>query len=511
MGRGFRWSDEPHGAPRVVVLGDRLWRRRFAADRGLVGQTIAINGEAHVVVGIMPPQLSLRSTGAQLWLPLNLTPQELQSPGARFLGAVGRLRPNIPAAQAQAELAGIARRLEQVRPQSNGNVTARVRSFHEVVVSRVRDSAFVLLGVVSFVLLIACANVANLLLARATRRQTEMNVRAALGASRLRIARQLLTESATIGVAGAVAGLALAFVLTGLLRSGLPEDIPRLQQTRVDAVVLGFTLAVTLVASLLFGVAPALTSSQPELQQALRDESRSSGGLRRRRLTSSIVAAEIALALVLLVAAGLLLRSFVRLQHVDLGFDPANLLTARMDLPEARYGGATEATAFYQELATRLDQQPGVRTAALASHVPLAGGGFSISMTIEGRTSPARIEDAPVVFLRFVSAGYFRTLGARLVRGRDFSSADRVNSPAVAIVNETTAKRFWPGQDPLGQRFRLDDTEGRRRNRGRGRRREAFRARPVTRARGLRADATDDAATLAMVAAIDDRARAHKR
>jgi putative ABC transport system permease protein len=180
----------------------------------------------------------------------------------------------------------------------------------------------------------------------------------------------LLTESAIIGVAGAVAGLALAFVLTGPLRSVLPEDIPRLQQTRVDAVVLGFTLAVTLVASLLFGVAPALTSSQPELQQALRDESRSSGGLRRRRLTSSIVAAEIALALVLLVAAGLLLRSFVRLQHVDLGLDPANLLTARMDLPEARYGGATEATAFYQELATRLGQQPGVRTAALASHVP---------------------------------------------------------------------------------------------------------------------------------------------
>jgi putative ABC transport system permease protein len=456
-GRGFRWSDEPHGAPRVVVLGDGLWRRRFAADRNLVGQTIAINGESHVVVGIMPPQLPLRSRGTQLWLPLNLTPQELQAPGARFLVAVGRLRPGVAPAQAQAELAGIARRLEKVRPQSNESVTARVRSLHEVTVSRIRDAAFVLLGVVSFVLLIACANVANLLLARATRRQTEMNVRAALGASRLRIARQLLTESAAIGVAGAVAGLAIALVLTGLLKGVLPDDIPRLQQTRVDAVVLAFTLVVTLVASLLFGVAPALTSSQPDLQQALRDESRSSGGVRRRRLTSSIVAAEIALALILLVAAGLLLRSFVRLQHVDPGFDPANLLTARMDLPEARYGGAIEAAAFYQELATRLAQQPGVRAAALASHVPLAGGGFSIAMTIEGRSRPARVEDTPIVFARFVSAGYLRTLGARLARGRDFSSADRVSSSAVAIVNETTAKRYWPGQDPLGQRFRLDD------------------------------------------------------
>jgi hypothetical protein len=187
-----------------------------------------------------------------------------------------------------------------------------------------------------------------------------------------------------------------------LLKGILPEDIPRLRQTRVDAVVLGFTLAVTLVASLLFGVAPALRASRPELQQALRDESRSSGGLRRRRLSSSIVAAEIALALVLLVAAGLLLRSFVHLRSVDLGFDPANLLMARMDLPEARYGTATEAAAFYQELATRLDQQSGVSSAAVASHVPLTGSGFNISMAILGRPRAARIEDTPTVFLRFV-------------------------------------------------------------------------------------------------------------
>jgi predicted permease len=456
-GRGFRWSDEPHGAPRVAVLGDGLWRRRFAGDPSLVGQRIAINGEPHVVVGIMRPQLSLRSTGAQLWLPLNLTPQELRAPGAHFLGAVGRLRPGVTATQAQAELAGIAKSLEKVRPQSNAKVTARVRSLHEAVVAQVRDAAFILLAAVSFVLLIACANVANLLLARATRRHAEMSVRAALGASRSRIARQLLTESAVIGLAGAIAGLALAFVIAELLKGILPEDIPRLQQTRVDAVVLGFTLAVTLVASLLFGVAPAVKASRPELQQALRDESRSSAGLRRRRLSSSIVAAEIALALVLLVAAGLLLRSFVRLQRVELGFDPANLLIARMDLPEARYGTAVEAAAFYQELATSLGQQPGVTTAAVASHVPLAGSGFNISMTIEGRPQPARVEDTPMVFLRFVSAGYFGTLGVPVARGRDFSGADRANAPAVAIVNQTAARRYWPDQDPLGQRFRLDD------------------------------------------------------
>ena len=456
-GRGFGWSDEPYGAPRVVVLGDALWRRRFAADPGIVGQAIPINGEPHLVVGVMPPQLTLRSTGAQLWVPLNLTPREMNSPGARFLATTGRLRRGVTAAHAQAELAELARRTEQVRPNSNTKVTARVQSLHESVVSQVRESALILMVAVSFVLLIACANVANLLLARATRRQAEMSVRAALGASRRRIARQLLIESAVIGLAGAVAGLALAYVIVAILKNVLPPEIPRLQQIRVDGVVLGFTLAVSLVASLLFGVAPALRASRQELQQALRDESRSSGSFRRRRLSSSIVIGEVALALVLLVAAGLLLRSFVRLQRVDMGFDPANLITARMSLPEARYGRAVDVATFYQELATNLGQQPGVTAAAVASSVPLTGRGISISMTIEGRPAPARSEETPNVFLRFVSPDYFRTLGVRIPQGRDFSSTDRANTPAVAIVNETTAKRYWPDQDPIGQRFRLDD------------------------------------------------------
>jgi predicted permease len=461
LGRGFRWTDEPHGAPRVAVLGDGLWRRRFAADPRLVGQTIAINGEPHLVIGIMPPHVSLRSTGgAQLWLPLRPTPQELQLPGARFLGLTGRLRRGVTANEAQAELAEIARRLEKVRPQSNTNVTARVRSFHETVVSQVRDAAFILLAAVSVVLLIACANVANLLLARATRRQAEMSVRAALGASRFRIARQLLMESAVIGLAGAIAGLVFAYLMAGILRNALPAGIPRLDQTRVDVVVLGFTLAVSLVASLLFGVAPALRASRPDLQQSLRDESRSSGGLRRRRLSSIIVATEIALALVLLGAAGLLLRSFVHLQHVELGFDPANLVTARMNLPEARYARAPAVAAFYQDLAASLSHQPGVTAAAVASNIPLTGSGINIAMTIEGRPTPARVEDMPTVFSRFVSADYFRTLGVRVVHGRDFSGADRASTPAVAILNGTAAERYWPGQNAIGQRVRLDDDRG---------------------------------------------------
>jgi putative ABC transport system permease protein len=457
LGRGFLWADEPHGAPRTVVLGDGLWRRRFDADPGIVGQTIAINGESHTVAGIMPPQLSLRATGAQLWLPLNLTTQELQATGAHFLGAIGRMRPGITAAQAEADLAGIAKGLETVRPQSNGNVTARVRSLHETVVAQVRDSAFILFGAVSFVLLIACANVANLLLARATRRRHEIGVRAALGASRPRIARQLLTESAVIGLAGGVVGLALAYWSAGLLRGILPADIPRLQQTRVDAIVFAFTFGVSLLASLLVGVAPALKASRPDMQQVLREESRSSGGVRRRRLSRTIATAEIALALVLLVAAGLLLRSFVRLQQVDLGFSPANLLTVRMALPQARYGSAPQVAAFYQELDERVRREPGVTTAAIASHAPLAGSGFNISMTIERRPRPARVEDLPMVFLRFVSPDYFPTLGIRVARGRNFNSADRANAPAVAIVNETAARRYWPDADPLGSRFRLDD------------------------------------------------------
>ena len=456
-GRGFNWSDEPFGAPRVVVIGDGLWQHRFGADPSLVGQSISINGEPHTVIGIMPPRLSLRSTGAQLWLPLNLTPAELRSPGARFLSATGRLKPGVTLDQAQAELAELARRSETVRPNSNTNVTARARSLHEVVVSQVRDPAFILLAAVGFVLLIACANVANLLLARAARRHAEMSVRAAIGASRYRIARQLLVESAVIGLAGALAGLVLAYAITEVLKNVLPQDIPRLQQTRVDLVVLGFTLAISLAASLLFGVAPAMRASRPDLQQALRDESRSSGSFRRRRLSSTIVVGEVALALVLLVAAGLLLRSFVRLQRVDIGFDPAHLLTARMSLPEARYGLASNVAAFYEQLGTSLGHQPGITAAALSSAVPLTGSGVSISMTIEGRPLPARPEDTPNVFLRFVSADYFRTLGVRVARGRPFTTADAANTAAVAIVNETAAKRYWPDQDPLGRQFRLDD------------------------------------------------------
>jgi putative ABC transport system permease protein len=408
----------------------------------------------------MPPQLSLRSTGAQLWVPLRFTRQELNSPGARFLVTVGRLRRGVSAAQAQAELAAIARHSERVRPNSNAKVTARVRSLHEAVVSQVREAAFILLAAVSFVLLIACANVANLLLARATRRQAEMGVRAALGASRSRIARQLLAESAVIGLAGAATGLALAYAMAEMLKNVLPQDIPRLQQTRVDLVVLGFTLVVSLVASLLFGAAPALRASRVDLQQVLRDESYSSRSFRRRRWSSTLVVGEVALALVLLVAAGLLLRSFVRLQRVDTGFDAANLLTARMSLPEARYDQPQKIAAFYEELAANLGRQPGVAAAAVASTVPLTGSGISISMIIEGRPVPAHGEETPNVFLRFVSADYFRTLGVRIARGRGFSGADRANTAAVAIVNETAARRYWPDQDPLGQRFTLDDDRG---------------------------------------------------
>jgi predicted permease len=455
-GRGFLWSDEPHGAPRVVVLGDGLWRRRFGADAGIVGHAIALNGEPYTVVGIMPPELTLRSTAAQLWLPLNLTPQELNMGGARFLEVIGRVRPGVTADQAQAELSVIAKGIEKVRPHSNLNVTARVRSLHETLVSNVRDSAYILLGAVGFVLLIACANVANLLLARATGRHREITVRAALGASRPRIMRQLLTESALIGLVGGVVGLGLAYVIAELLRSVLPEDIPRVQHTHLDAVVLAFTLTISLVASLLFGVAPALHGSRPNFESALRDESRSSGGIRRRRLSSTIVAAEIALALVLLVAAGLLLRSFVRLQRVELGFDPSNLLTIRMALPEGRYGTAVQVAAFYQALTERVMGQPGIAAAAVASHAPLAGGGFTISMSIEGRPRPARVEDT-LFFPRFVSADYFRTLGVRVTRGRDFNSTDRANTPTVAIVNQTAARRHWPNDDPIGKRFRLDD------------------------------------------------------
>ena len=512
FGRGFLWTDEPHGAPRVVVLGDGLWRRRLGADPRIVGQTIAINGEPHTVVGIMPAPLSLRSTGAQLWLPLNLTPRELQATGAHFLGAIGRMRPGITPAQAQADLAGIAKSLEKVRPQSNGNVTARVRSLHDSVVAQVRDSAFILFGAVSVVLLIACANVANLLLARATRRRHEIGVRAVLGASRPRIARQLLTESAVIGLVGGGVGLAIAYWSAGILKGILPEDVPRLQQTRVDAIVFGFTFAVSLLASLLFGVAPALKASRPDLQQVLREESRSSGGVRRRRLSRTIATAEIALALVLLVAAGLLLRSFVRLQQVDLGFNPANLLTVRMALPEARYGTAPQAATFYQELAERVRGSMASRPRRSPPTRRWPEADSTSRCPSKGVPGPRASKTC-----RWCSFGSSRRTtsphSAFASHVVETSTAPiRANAPTVAIVNQTAARRYWPDADPLGSRFQLDDDRGgRRRSRRRGPRREALRSRAIDRARGLHPAAPDDSDALAVAPAIDDRARAHQR
>jgi putative ABC transport system permease protein len=460
LGRAFTPDEEPEGAAHVVVLTEALWRNRLGGDSSALGRTLTLDDVPYTIVGVMSAGAEGLENGENVWVPLALRRDEIAATGARFLTLVARLHPGVLPQRASAELQAIAVRLKDIRPWSNKDVNAELVPMSEVVVGDSRRPLLLLFGAVGLVLLIACANVANLLLVRASARGRESAIRTALGAGPFRLIRQLLTESVLLALLGAVGGLVLAAWGTGLLVQALPAGTPRLDQVRLDGVVLVFTLAVATLTGIVFGLAPALRAARPDLASELAETARGSGGPRRRRLGAALIVGEIAVALVLLVSAGLLLRSFAAVTRVDPGFDAEHVTALRVALPGGRYRSPAQSVLFYQSLLARAREVPGVQESAVASSVPFGNGGYNFSIVIEGRPAPARMEDTPMIFPRAISAGYFHAMGIRLLAGREFESSDRSGAMRVGIINETAARRFFPGESPLGRRFKPDDDGG---------------------------------------------------
>src|SRR5215831_2267576 len=457
LGREFGREDELPNNSSVVILTHALWQRRFNSDPGVVGRLVTLSGRPFTVVGVMPPGVhhvggDYRSMPhgetVDLWGPLEMPPQAER--GAHFCNAIGRLKPGVSLEQATADLNVIAGRLAQQFPNTNQGWRISIQPLQEEIAGRARTTLLALLGAVVFVLLIACVNVANLLLARATTREREIAVRAAVGAGRGRILRQLLTESLLLAMVGGGAGIMLAQWAIDALRTLGPEQLPRLQAVNVDGRILLFTIGVTLLTGVLFGLAPALQAGQVNLNELLKEGGRG-GGVRHRRLRDALVITEVALALALLAGAGLLIRSFLKLQQTDPGFKPERVLTASLSLPGARYGDASKVAAFQQRLLERLAALPGAQSAGLTSDLPWTGYDENAGFTIEGKTFPPN--DGPEGRYHFVSSDYFRTIGVPLIAGRFFNADDRKDTQPVALINRSMAERYWKGENAVGKRF----------------------------------------------------------
>jgi len=453
LGRGFLEGEDAKGAARVVVIGDGLWRRRFGAAEGALGQTLTLNGEPFTVVGVMPRGFEFPSRSTELWAP----GLDLARPRSdHFMYSVGRLKRGTPLAQAQGEMTLVARRLSETYPDTNGNAGVALVPLHEEVTAKARPALLILLAAVVLMLLIACVNVANLLLARASSRRREMAVRAALGAGRLRIARQLLTESVLLSVVGGAAGLLLAAWGADLLATAATGVIPRAKEIGLDASVFAYALGATLLTGLLFGLAPAVYSWAPDLTRALKEGGRgAAGGPGRSRLQGALVVAEVALALVLLAGAGLLVMSYARLRGEDPGFDADGVLTTQVSLPEAKYPTRQQRLAFFEEALGRVRQLPGVEAAGAVSDLPFSHSRTSRSFDIDGR--PAAEGESRNADYRVATPDYFRAMGVALLRGRDFDARDSADAQPAVVINEAMARRFFPGEDPLGRRLVYSD------------------------------------------------------
>ena len=453
LGRAFGEADDIPNAPRVVVLSHGLWLRRFGADRGVVGRAIPINGESHEIIGVMPAGFTpVYIPDAAMWRPLRLR-RDNPSRNSAVFHTFGRLRDGETIDQARTRLAVVAGQLQQAHPESDTGKGINPVPLQEQRVGSLKPSLFMLQGAVAFVLLIACVNIANLLLSRASGRRTELAVRRALGADRARIIRQLLTESVLLALTGGAIGAILGTWGVSALKMLAPEGTPRIDEVSIDARVLAFTALLSLVTGVVFGVVPAAHAARDRFTSALKQGGRGQmgdGGGRARRV---LIVAELALALILLVGGGLLLRTFLALQHVDLGFNPARTLTGFVLPPGAVYKTDAQRIAFYDALLSRTGALPGVKQAALASVLPLSGDSDT-SFVIEGRPEPARSADAFITWYRVVSANYFATAEIPLKRGRLFR--DREPEPTV-VVNESMAKRFFPNEEAIGRRIRSDD------------------------------------------------------
>ena len=454
IGRVFSAAEDQPGSQRVVLLSYGLWQRRFGGDPSIVGKPLTLNGESHTVVGVMPARFQFPTSDDQAWVPIAFTPEQAARRNRHYLQVVARLKPGVSLGQAQTEMSTIATRLEQQYPQSNADLGATVTSLHEHLVGDIRPALLILLGAVSLVLLIACANVANLLLARAAVRQKEIAVRIALGARRLRLVRQFLTESVLLSTLGGIVGLAIAFTGLVLLRTFIPENISQAREISIDLKVLGFTLFVSVLTGVIFGLAPAIQAVRFNQSETLKEGGRDAAtGGSGKRLRSVLVMAEVAISLVLLIGAGLLINSFLRLRNVDPGFRADNLLTMKIVLPEPKYEEFERRQAFYTDLVQRVESIAGVRSAAVTTNLPLYRQGNSITVRIEGKPEPPPGQEQ-VVVTRIISPGYFDTMTIPLLSGRKLNDQDVATSRnASAVISETMARRFWPNEDPVGKRF----------------------------------------------------------
>jgi putative ABC transport system permease protein len=454
LGRAFNADENTPGRNNLVILSHGLWQQRFGSDPSVIGRRITLDGVSKEVVGVMPAGFSYPS-GRDAWLPVDydegfVTKQR----GAWYLSVVARLKPGVTPQQSAAEVEAIGRNLARQYPDANAEIGMTTYPLLEAMVGNIRPSVMILLGAVGFVLLIACTNVANLLLARAATRETEMAVRTALGAGRARLVRQLLTESVLLSLVGAGFGLLLAVWGVELLTNLKPQGIPRLDNVRIDGVVILFTIAVGVVTGVLFGLVPAFAATRG-LSATLKESGRGAVTSRSAgRVRGALVVTELALAVMLLVGAGLLMRSFIKLQAVDPGFKVDPALTFDLTLPDARYKEMEQQIAFYDQLLPRLRGLPGVQAASAVMGLPLAGLDFIISFEVAGRP-PVPPAQQPAMQVRVATPEYFSTLGIPLKRGRMFTEDDRLQSPKVVLITEAAGKQYFPNEDPIGRTIKL--------------------------------------------------------
>ncbi len=451
LGRAFSSEDDQVGAPHVVILSDALWTRDFNADPAVLGRQLRLDDESYTIIGVMPGSLDPVSNGTQLWVPLALSTTDLLDFKARTLQLIARLAPGVSLLQAKSTVNAAEQRLAAQYPMWGSGYTGEISLYSADVIGNLRSRLFILFGAVSFVFLIACVNVANLLLARGTARARELGIRTALGATRRRLVGQLLTESAVLWTMASAIGIGVAFALVRGLIAASPPGVPRIDQARLDAPVLLTTLVTSAICSVIVGLVPAVRAANPAINAALRDGSRGVGHTKAgQRARSLLVAAEVALAMALLTGAGLLIRTAWDISHVDPGFDGDHVLTAQVVLPRTRYGDMATSVQAYRAMRDELDRTAGVQSAALTAALPLTVGARA-GIGAEGR--PMIDGERFIALVRPVSPDYFKTMKIRLRGGRDFAQTDNADAPNVAIINETLAKRFWPGQDAIGKRM----------------------------------------------------------
>src|SRR5256714_2768459 len=450
--RDFTAEEDRDGADRVVILSYEFWQHRFAGDPNAIRQTIKLSDQTYTIIGVMPRGFAFPSTRTQVWTPVAFNAAERATRDTNFIVVGAWLKRGVSLQRAQANMTAVAQHQAERYPQTNFGVGVKIVSLQEHIVGNVRPMLVVLLGAVAFVLLIACANMANLLLARATSRQREMAIRGALGASRSRVVRLLLTESVLLAVVGGAVGLLLAIWSLDLLVSLKPANLPRLAEIGVNRTVFLFTAAVSLLTGVLFGLVPAWPDSQMDLNEGLKESGRGgSDAPRRHRMRALLVISEVALSLVLLIGAGLMIRSFSRLLAVDPGFKTDHVLTAFVSLPVPKYSKHEEQVAFFDRLLERLHDAPGVSAAGVVTAIPLYGGS-STGFDVDGR-APAPPGQRAMTDYRIISPDYFAAMGMRMVKGRAFAHYDTEAAPGVVIINETLAARYFAGEDPIGKRL----------------------------------------------------------